>query len=56
LKKEYGRVMEIRYKDSEGDMIRVKTTKGIRSAIKSWPGEGTVNAFPPPAGNVHCLI
>lgn len=42
IKKEYGRMMEIKYKDAEGDLIRVKTTKGLRSAIKNWSGEGSL--------------
>lgn len=43
IKKEYGRMMTIKYKDSEGDLIRVKNTKAIRRAIKSWSGEGKLS-------------
>lgn len=45
LKKEYGARMVIRYKDKDGDEVRIRKTKHFRHALKEWNGEGTMKLY-----------
>jgi len=45
ITKEYGRTMTLKYKDEEGDLVRIRKTKHFRRAIQQWSGQGSLKLF-----------
>ncbi len=37
--------MVMKYRDAEGDCLRIRSTKGFRAAVKQWNGEGTIKLY-----------